>query len=82
MILRKELQQLLEERLEGVLSAETVSQLGAEIAKLEDQWEEVSLQHLDSISCPVANCIECWLEDQLSQGAEIKLRFKKGNMLH
>ncbi len=82
MILRKELQQLLESRLKGVLSADKMTQLGADILGLEDQWEEVSLRHLDSKACPVANCLECWLEEQLSQGAEIKLRFKTRGLPH
>ncbi len=76
MIRHKELQELLKKRLDGALSPDKVEQLSHDIEGLEGQWEEIDVRHLDGPSCAVVNCIDCWLEEQRSRGAEIKLYYR------
>ena len=76
MIRHKELQELLKKNLQDALPADKVEQLGDDIEGLESQWEEVDPQHLDGPSCTVVNCIDCWLEEQIRKGAEIRLYYK------
>jgi hypothetical protein len=82
MILHKELQELLRKRLEGTISSDRVEQLGREIEGLENDWEEIDVRHLDGSSCSVVNCIECWLEEQLDKGAEIRLYYLSRHRFH
>ncbi len=76
MIRRSELRELLRNRLQGALPPDKVDQLSDDIEGLESQWEEMNLRHLDGTSCAVVNCLDCWLEEQLSNGAEVRLYYK------
>ncbi len=76
MIRHRELRELLRNRLQGALPTDKVDQLSDDIEGLEGQWEEMNLQHLDGTSCAVVNCLDCWLEEQLSNGAEVRLYYK------
>lgn len=78
MIPRKELEELLQGRLQGSLPQKKVDELIDEIQGLEAGWEEVDIAHRDmgysmSVLCPDI----CWLADQLYHGAVIKIFRKK-----
>lgn len=78
MIPRKELEELLQNRLEGMIPQQKVEELIQEIEGLEAGWEEMNLAHRDmgysmSVLCPDI----CWLADQVYKGAAIKVFRKK-----
>ena len=76
MIPRKELEDLLKRRLNETMPRSEIERLLSEIAALEEGWEEISLSRLEMSPEVPTQCFDCWLEDQLTQGAEIRLYFK------
>ncbi len=72
---REELEELLKQRLRGFIGPEALAQLVEEIEQLEGQWEEINPRRLDGHAC-VVNCLECWLEEQQNNGAEVMLYYK------
>ena len=76
MIPRKELEDLLKRRLNETMPRSEIERLVSEITALEEGWEEISLSRLDMSPEMPTQCFACWLEDQLTQGAEIRLYFK------
>ncbi len=78
MIPRKELINLLRDRLKGAVSPEKVDDLAGEIMNLEGEWEEMDVSHRDMGYSVSVNCQDiCWLADQVDRGAVIKLYRKK-----
>jgi hypothetical protein len=78
MIPRQELQDLVQRRLKEAISSSDMERLISEINSLEERgWEELSLTQLDTSREVPLQCFDCWLEDQLRQGAEIRLYLKK-----
>jgi hypothetical protein len=74
MIPRRELEDLLEDRLNGVLPKQEVRELITEIEHLEDDWEEMNVAHREMGYSMSVNCPDiCWLADQIYNGAQIKL---------
>jgi hypothetical protein len=76
MIRLRELQDLIKRRLEGALPPEKMDRLNREIERLDSQWEEVSLRQLAVDSSAAINCLDCWLEEQLDKGVELRLFYK------
>ena len=78
MIPRKELLNLLRNRLQSVVPQEKVDQLARDILALEGGWEEMDISHRDRAYSMSVNYPDiCWLADQVDQGAAIKLYRKK-----
>jgi hypothetical protein len=78
MIPRKELTDLLQGRLKGVVPRDKVDELVSAILGLEGGWEEMNISHKDMGYSMSVNCPDiCWLADQVDQGAVIKLYRKK-----
>jgi hypothetical protein len=77
MIPRLELQDLVQRRLKDAIPSSDMERLILEIKGLEKGWEELSLTRLDMSRDLPLQCFDCWLEDQLRQGADIRLYFKK-----
>jgi hypothetical protein len=77
MIPRKELHELVQRRLKEAMPRSEIERLISEITALEREWEELSLARLDMSREIPLQCFDCWLEDQLRQGADIRLYFKK-----
>ncbi len=78
MIPRKELLELLQHRLRGVVPEGKVDDLVGDILKLEGDWEEMNVSHRDMGYSMSVNCPDiCWLADQVDHGAIIKLYRKK-----
>jgi hypothetical protein len=76
MIRLKELQDLIRRRLDGALPPEKLDRLNKEIERLDSQWEEINMRQLAVGSSPAVNCLDCWLEEQLDKGVELRLFFK------
>jgi hypothetical protein len=76
MIPRHELQNLVQRRLKGIMPSSDMERLISEINGFEKGREELSLTRLDMSREVPLQCFDCWLEDQLSQGAD-RLYFKK-----
>ena len=47
------------------------------ISELARGWEEADLRHLHSEASPSASCVDCWLEEQVNAGSEIRLFLRK-----
>ena len=78
MIPRKELTNLLQNRLRGVVPQGKMDQLVGDILALEGGWEEMNISHQDMGYSMSVNCPDiCWLAAQVDQGAVIKLYRKK-----
>ncbi len=78
MIPRKELMDLLQERLKGAIPEEKVNALVSDILELEGGWEEMNVSHQDMGYSMSVSCTDiCWLADQVDHGAVIKLYRKK-----
>jgi hypothetical protein len=76
MIPRKELEELVQRRLEGAIPRSEIDRLIIEITALEEGWDELDLARLDMSPEVPMQCFDCWLEDQLTHGADIRLYFK------
>jgi hypothetical protein len=76
MIPRKELDELVQRRLKGAMPRSEIDRLIIEIKTLEEGWEELDLARLDMSPEVPMQCFDCWLEDQLTHGADIRLYFK------
>jgi hypothetical protein len=76
MIPRKELQEFVQRRLKEAMPRSEIERLMLEISALEEKWEELSLARLDMSPEVPLQCFDCWLEDQLTQGAEIRVYVK------
>jgi hypothetical protein len=77
MLPRKELKNLIRARLQPAISPRELDNLIADVDKLSDAWEEMNPSHLDGESCSVVNCIDCWLEEQLDRGVDVKILLKR-----
>ena len=78
MIPEKELEALLRSRLKQDLPDQKIDELLGEIRSLGGTWEEVPAGHRDMGYSMSVNCADiCWLADQIYQGAEIKVYWKK-----
>jgi hypothetical protein len=74
MIPRRELEELLEDRLKGILPRQEFRELVTEIDCLEDEWEEMNVAHREMGYSMSVNCPDiCWLANQVYNGAQIKL---------
>jgi hypothetical protein len=74
MVPRRELQELLQNRLKAVLAQQEFRDLLTEIDRLEDDWEEMNVAHREMGYSMSVNCPDiCWLADQVYNGAKIKL---------
>lgn len=82
MIPRRELVNLVRNRLQENLPLQKVEQLMTEIEGLGERWEEVNVTQLKTDSCLAVNCFDCWLEEQLRQGAVVKLFFNKKRLAY
>jgi len=47
------------------------------ISELANGWQEADLRHLHSSASECASCVDCWLEEQVIAGSEIRLFFRK-----
>jgi hypothetical protein len=71
---RKEIEEVLEEKLAGRVTAREIEDLSRAIQGLEEGWEEVTVSHRDMGYSMSVNCPDmCWLADQVYKGAVIKL---------
>jgi hypothetical protein len=77
MLPRKELENLIRARLQPAISPQELDNLIADVDKLADGWEEMNPSHLDGESCSVVNCIDCWLEEQLDRGVDVKILLRR-----
>jgi hypothetical protein len=78
MIPRRELSELLQQRLTAYMPAEKVEELIGDILGLEEGWEELDVAHRDMGYSMSVNCSDiCWLADQVDRGAVFKLFRKK-----
>ena len=78
MVPRRELEELLQNRLKGVLPQHEFRDLVTEIERLEDNWEEMNVAHREMGYSMSVNCPDiCWLADQVYNGAQIKLYRRK-----
>jgi hypothetical protein len=78
MIPKRELQELLQSRLEGILPQEDFQGLVTEIERLEDDWQEMNVAHREMGYSMSVNCPDiCWLADQVYNGAQIKFYRRK-----
>ncbi len=78
MIPRRELTELLQNRLRELLPHEKVEELISAIVELEEGWEEFDLTHRDMGYSVSAVCPDiCWLAEQVDRGASFKLYRKK-----
>ena len=78
MVPRRELEELLQNRLTGVLPQQEFRELVNEIERLEDDWEEMNVAHREMGYSMSVNCPDiCWLADQVYNGAQIKLYRRK-----
>lgn len=78
MIPRKELTDLLESRLQGVLPRQSLDGLIEEVLSLEKGWEELQVSHRDMGYSMSVLCTDiCWLAEQIEKGAVIKMFRKK-----
>jgi hypothetical protein len=78
MVPRRELEELLQNRLKGVLPQQEFRDLVTEIERLEDDWEEMKVAHREMGYSMSVNCPDiCWLADQVYSGAQIKLYRRK-----
>ncbi len=57
----------------AMLPAHEVDRLMRELERLACGWVEVNLTHLYSASSPYASCIDCWLQEYTSSGADVRL---------
>jgi hypothetical protein len=81
MLPRRELNELLEQRLRGLVPGETIAQLADEIAGLETEWEEVEVTHRDMGYSVADRCSDiCWLAEQIDRGAVMKFYRKKKSL--
>ena len=78
MIPIRELQELLQSRLEGILPQQAFHSLMTEIERLEDDWEEMNVAHREMGYSMSVNCPDiCWLADQVYSGGQIKFYRRK-----
>jgi hypothetical protein len=77
MIPRTELKKLIRIRLQPTIPAQVLDRIIEDVDKLAEGWEEMNPDHLDGESCSVVNCLDCWLEEQLDRGADVKILLKR-----
>lgn len=80
MIPHTDLEQLLLSRLEPLLPSEQIAKLVREIEQIENEWEEVEVEHRRMGYSMSVNCPDiCWLADQIYKGEILKFYRKKKN---
>ena len=78
MIPEKELEELLQSRLQGSISPTQIQSLLLDIRKLGNEWEEVNVAHKEMGYSMSVNCPDiCWLADQIYQGEVIRMFRRK-----
>jgi len=78
MIPEKELEELLQSRLQGSISPTQIQSLLLDIRRLGNEWEEVNVAHKEMGYSMSVNCPDiCWLADQVYQGESIRMFRKK-----
>ena len=78
MIPHEDLEQILLSRLESLLPSEQIAELVSEIEQIENEWEEVQVQHRQMGYSMSLNCPDiCWLADQIFKGEILKFHRKK-----
>ena len=78
MVPKRELEELLENRLTGILPQQEFRDLVTEIERLEGDWEEMNVAHREMGYSMSVNCPDiCWLADQVYNGAQIKMYRRK-----
>lgn len=78
MIPHHELTELLRSKLGNEIPPDRIERIAADIAALEDTWEEVPITHSDMGYSVAVGCADiCWLADQIDHGAVFKIFRKK-----
>jgi hypothetical protein len=78
MIPRRELTELLRTRLLDFIPPKVTEKLINDILLLEEEWEEINVEHREMGYSTSINCSEiCWLASQVEQGATFKIYRKK-----
>ena len=81
MIPRTELRKLVQGRLKEVMAGPEIERLLLEIGTLEKEWDELDPARLEMSPEVPVQCFDCWLKDQLTRGADIRVYVKQPRRL-
>jgi hypothetical protein len=73
---RKELEALVRSRLVSTVPGHVVEQIVIDIQGLENSWEEMDVHRLGSDPHSAVSCIDCWIEEEMRRGGEVRVYFK------